>query len=275
MIEKKKVLITVKTYPTLSKTYDELVCTAGIDENGHWIRLYPVPFRKLEYETRYPKFSWIELDVKRKKGDFRPESYTPVNLKEIKTIGHVKPDGDSWLKRRKIVLNNVYTNLETLISDAKNPEKWTSLAVFKPKAVIDFIYKEVEREWDPETLAYINAKATQMDLFGDSENPFEVVKKLPYKFSYRFIDDSEKESTMMIEDWEIGQLYWNCLKRKGNEKEACEDVKKKYLDNFAKTKDLYLFLGTTLKHHNFSKNPFMIIGVFPPKPIIQPELDLF
>ena len=28
--ERKKVLITVKTYPTLSKKYDELVCTAGI-----------------------------------------------------------------------------------------------------------------------------------------------------------------------------------------------------------------------------------------------------
>jgi len=41
-------------------------------------------------------------------------------------------------------------------------------------------------------------------------------------------------------------LYWNCLKRyEGNEAMACEDVKKKYFDDFAKTKDLYLFLGTT------------------------------
>ena len=41
-----KVLITVKTYPTLSAKYDELVCTAGFKEDGTWIRLYPVPFRK-------------------------------------------------------------------------------------------------------------------------------------------------------------------------------------------------------------------------------------
>ncbi|MPM62092.1 hypothetical protein SDC9_108958 [bioreactor metagenome] len=43
-----KVLIAVKTYPTLSEKYDELVCTAGFLEDGSWIRLYPIPFRKLE-----------------------------------------------------------------------------------------------------------------------------------------------------------------------------------------------------------------------------------
>ena len=48
----------------------------------------------------------------------------------------------------------------------------------------------------------------------------------------------------MIEDWELGQLYWNCLKRhEGNEaeKKACDDVRNKYLNDFAKTKDLHLY----------------------------------
>lgn len=53
MSEIKRVLITVKTYPTISKKYDELVCTAGILEDGTWIRIYPLPFRKLDYENRY------------------------------------------------------------------------------------------------------------------------------------------------------------------------------------------------------------------------------
>ena len=42
-----RVLVTVKTYPCLSQKYDELVCTAGLREDGSWIRIYPVPFRKL------------------------------------------------------------------------------------------------------------------------------------------------------------------------------------------------------------------------------------
>ncbi|MDD3690961.1 MAG: hypothetical protein PHO77_02630 [Bacteroidales bacterium] len=44
----KKVLISVKTYPTLSTKYDELVCTAGFLEDGSWIRIFPVPFRTLK-----------------------------------------------------------------------------------------------------------------------------------------------------------------------------------------------------------------------------------
>lgn len=36
---KLKILITVKTYPIPSQKYDELVCTAGVTENGEFIRL--------------------------------------------------------------------------------------------------------------------------------------------------------------------------------------------------------------------------------------------
>ncbi len=48
----------------------------------------------------------------------------------------------------------------------------------------------------------------------------EVVRKLPYKFSYRFEDISGKSSTLMIEDWEIGALFWNLIaQHEGDEKE--------------------------------------------------------
>jgi len=40
---RKKVLITVTTYPLPSRSHDELVCTAGILETGEMIRIYPVP----------------------------------------------------------------------------------------------------------------------------------------------------------------------------------------------------------------------------------------
>jgi len=47
MTETKRVYILVKTYPTISEKYAELVCTAGVLEDGSWIRLYPMPFRLL------------------------------------------------------------------------------------------------------------------------------------------------------------------------------------------------------------------------------------
>lgn len=33
---REKVLLTVKTYPTLSRKHGELVCTAGAREDGSW-----------------------------------------------------------------------------------------------------------------------------------------------------------------------------------------------------------------------------------------------
>ena len=64
---------------------------------------------------------------------------------------------------------------------------------------------------------------------------------------------------MMIEDWEIGRLYWNCLaKHEGDESKAIKDVKNMYFENFAKTKDLHLFLGTSQLHHLTAKNLSLI-----------------
>jgi len=265
-----KVLITVKTYPTLSAKYDELVCTAGFREDGAWVRIYPVPFRKKTYNEQYKKYDWIELELVKNTSDFRPESYRPHSHdSEIKIIGHIDTK-NNWAERRSIALGKVYYNLTELIAEAKNKNIRTSLAVFKPSSIKEFKIESVDRDWDKDKLA----KLHQMNLFQTaSDDKFEVVRKLPYKFSYVFKDNQDTESKMMIEDWEIGQLYWNCLaKHEGNESKACADVQNKYINDFAKTKDLHLFLGTTQLHHNVSHNPFMIIGTFHPKiEIMQPE----
>lgn len=59
----KNILILVKTYPSLSKKYKELVCTAGMDEDGNWYRLYPIPFRMLTEDKRYEKYRWINVKL--------------------------------------------------------------------------------------------------------------------------------------------------------------------------------------------------------------------
>jgi hypothetical protein len=267
-----KVLIAVKTYPTLSTKYDELVCTAGFKEDGTWIRLFPIQYRQRPYGEQYAKYQWIEIDVVKNEKDFRPESFRPTSIDaEIKIVGEIRADGKHWSERRRIVLKKVYHNLAALIAEAKDPSQRTSLAVFKPKEVLDFIIEPEEREWDREKLEHLK----QANLFESAPGGlFKVVRKLPYKFSYKFVDEDGKQSTLMIEDWEIGQLYWNSLKRhEGNEVMACDDVRKKYFDDLVNTKDLHLFLGTTLQFHvRNAPNPFIIIGIFYPKPETQFEL---
>jgi hypothetical protein len=274
-----KVLITVKAYPAISKKHNETVCTAGITEEGKWIRIYPIPFRQLDYNNQFRKYEWIELDLERNLSDFRPESYRPKNLflNDLKSCGIIEADRNTWAERRKYVLQNVYTNLDQLIAEAKDRKICTSLAIFKPTKFIDFIFHETDREWNKEKLEYLKNKKLQLNLFENNDEnditEFEVVDKLPYKFSFKFEDDQGKSSTLMIEDWETGLLFWNSLARHdGDEIKACEDVKKKYFDDFAKTKDYYFFLGTTKLHHLIAPNPFVIIGDFRPKPVIQEEL---
>ncbi len=279
---KTRCLITVKAYPVISKKYGETVCTAAITDEGKWIRIYPIPFRKLDYPKRFRKYDWVVLDLIRNTKDFRPETYRPAHLEDIIPIGHIPTGGGAWLERRKAILDKakVYTNLDELIAEAKNKEICTSLAIFKPTAILNFTWKPVEREWDSTKLRLLESSNLQCRLFEqedvDDISEFEVVDKVPYKFSFTFTDDSGRESTMMIEDWETGMLYWNSLRRhEGNEAKACEDVKKKYFDDFARTKDYYFFLGTTQIHHYQARNPFVIIGDFRPKFIAPQPLDLF
>ena len=278
MEERKRIYITVKTYPTISKEYSELVCTAGILEDGSWIRLYPVPFRKLDFDQKYRKYTWIEVDVTRNLNDFRPETYRP-NLETLVVEPQASNKRVDWDERKRIIFKNqkIYTNLQELISKARADD--TSLAIFKPTKVLDLLVEETDRDWDPDKLTILRNLSQQMSLFQTPEEleaEFKVVQKVPYKFSYHFEDDSGKHSTLMIEDWEIGMLYFNSLvAADGNEKVAIEKVRKEYFDYFT-TRDLYFFMGTTKEHHRVSKNPFIIIGAFyPPMPSPYPQTNLF
>ena len=275
--KKERIYVVAKTYPTISEKYAVLVCTAGIREDGSWIRLYPMPFRLLKDEQKYPKYTWIEVNIERNFSDFRKESFRP----DISSIFvEPKPKVD-WEERRKILLKNtkIYTNKQTLIQKAKDRSNPISLALFKPAKIIDFIIEKDNRGWDAKKLASLEEQSRQLNLFQtieQIENEFRVVKKVPYKFSYRFEDDEGKKSTLMIEDWEIGMLYFNCLRYSGGDENiALSKVKQKYLESFS-TKDIYFILGTTLKNHFVSRNPFIIIGIFyPPMPPQYQQMTLF
>jgi len=275
-----KVLITVKTYPTLSEKYDELVCTAGFREDGSWVRIFPVPFRKLDYQNRYEKWHWIEMDLVKNMSDYRPESCRPTDLdKEIRILDKVETGAKrDWTERKNITLECVYTNMSDLIAEAKNSKTNTSLAVLKPNEVLDFIWEPCEREWDKKKLDAVYANQAQGSLFDleATKQFFKVVKKLPYKFSYIFTTEDGIERKLMIEDWELGMLYWNCLsKTNGNEQEACKKVKEKYFEYMWHQRDLYFFMGTTKQFHNVAPNPFIIIGTFYPPKIDTQQLSFF
>jgi hypothetical protein len=248
---KTKVLISVTTYPLPSSSYDELVCTAGVLENGEWIRIYPVPLSFLidlkdSGKLNNVKYTWVELELSRRTDDLRPESHSPKHrdFRDLLVLERLDTRSN-WLLRKQACLKKVYTNMTQLIEDSKKP-KYVSLATFKPSSIIRLEWKEDEREWK-DTWKEIRK---QRDLFAPDKDPEVLIPKLPYKFSYVFKDDTGKERRLMIEDWEIGALYWNCLKQaEGDEAVALQKL-----------------------WHTRAKNPFIIIGVFYPKLELQTSL---
>lgn len=221
---------------------------------------------KIDGKIQNTKYTWIELDVRRRIEDFRPESHSPIDYDFKDLIIHNRIDTKNfWEERRAYCLKKVYTNMSILIEDSKAPKN-ISLATFKPTKIIDFIIEETDREWKPEWQNLIRQHQINFDN-PDVPVQKELSAKLPYIFSYRFEEESGTTRTLMIEDWEIAQLYWKSLKsNNGDEKKACDAVKNKYLTVFRDGHDIYLFLGTVKKHHERRyTNPFVIIGVFYPK----------
>lgn len=269
-----KVLVTVMTYPTLSTKHIETVCTAGFREDGTWVRIYPIPVRLIDSEKKIRKWHWIEVNLEHKDSqDNRPESYHICDISSLKILGtldiHGKPN---WLERLQWVLRNkrIYDNMDELIIQTKQNK--VSLAVLKPTEVLDMTYQRINLDdnyYKKLNLAkeQYQAFSSQLSLFGDNDirQHFEFAEKIPYRFKYKFKTADNKVRNIMVEDWEIGMLYRNCLKKDG-ETTACQKVRERYMQ-LAKEKDLYFFMGTSFEWQRRNANdPYLIIGCFyPPK----------
>ncbi|PDP68796.1 hypothetical protein [Prevotella intermedia] len=287
-----RILVSVMTYPSLSEKHFETVCTAGFREDGSWIRIFPIPYRMIYQDNdvpRYHKWQWIEVDVEKRKQDDRPESYH-INIDTLRIDKNIVGKGKEidWNLRLQWVLKNkrVFTNMTELLELTEQNK--ISLAVLKPSCMKRVICCDLRKKDDGKSMEkYANklsklkkryqADKRQMNIFEskqDIDASFKFAEKIPYKFSYEFVTEDEKTRTLMIEDWEIGALYRNCIQQYKNEEVAVQKV----IDKYTKLaeKDIYLFLGTSYEwHKRKASNPYLIIGVFAPPKNRQLELELF
>ena len=259
---KTKVLITVMTYPHPSQGYQELVCTAGITEDGEWVRLYPIDYRYRPRDQRFRKYQWIEIELAEQgeANDQRKESRKPV-LDSIRLLGEPLDTQNNWEVRRQII-DKLPMHTVNELRALYNQDK-TSLGIVRPARVLNLKIEESDPEWKPEWQRVLN----QFQLFGLQPKP---LAKIPFKFSYVFeCEDSDTPHNAMIEDWELGVLYLNEVDRLGNEHRAAESVKHKFFDELCGSdKDTRFFMGTV-----FPYNTWIVLGVFwPPK---NPQMKLF
>ncbi len=265
-MERRKILIATKTYPSISRQYKETVCTAGIllddlEQPLQWIRIYPIRFRFLETDKRYSRWSIISAEIERNTKDYREESFR-VNDESLEIVRKIGTN-NNWAERKSLILPLEFRS----VSEIKQQGK--SLGIIKPQIINRYFYKETEREWSPRQ----QAVQDQLDLF----EPSVELEKIPYQFFYDFLAEDGKRHKYSISDWEIMELYRNCRKNSQEstlelrEKEALEKVRQKLEDDFLSKKDLYFIVGN-LKNH---KNAFMIIGLFYPPKVEFEQLSLF
>lgn len=250
-----KVLITVKTYPLPSETYQELVCTAGVLEDGSFIRLYPIDYRYRPYWQWYRKYQWVELEAERNDRDPRPESYRPFPDTEIRPLGEPLRTSNNWAERKRYVLAK---GVQTMCGLRSLPQNKCSLGIVRPSRVSDFRVEAAERTWKPDWKDLFR----QQRLFGPKQKPLE---KIPYKFSYVFRCEAPHcgGHTMMIEDWEVGQLYRAMRDKFSSEEVAVEKVRQKFFSQICGAQvETHFFVGTVLSH-----GTWVVLGAFWPKKV--------
>lgn len=264
-METRKILIATKTYPSISTKYQETVCTAGIllseEENPlQWIRIYPIRYRYLDFDKRYPRWAIVSAKIKKNDQDYRPESFK-IDDNSLEIIRKIDTT-NNWQERKSLVLSLQFRS----IADIQAPGK--SLGIIKPKSIERFFSKKTSREWNQKQQTVLN----QLDLF----EPNIDLEKIPYQFVYQFTDEDNVPHKYSISDWEIMELYRKCRDRSqlsGLEAEqyALEKVRQKLEDDFLESKDLYFIVGN-LKNHAKS---FMIIGLFYPPLVKFNQMELF
>lgn len=227
-MEKKEILITVKTAPTASRSYFETVCTAGVTREGELIRIYPVPFRLLENGKRYRKYDWISVDVEPRdaRSDMRKESFR-CDARSIRVLGRVSA-ADNWRERKRLCIDSqkVYARISDLLQASKpSIPGFISLAVFKPKLIRRVIVEKREVIEDMQRQEEIK-QLFGVDMFdGEDYRAFQQAKPMDAVFKYEFIDENDSKHAYMIEDWELYELY---RRFSYDRKVAISKVKQKY-----------------------------------------------
>lgn len=255
--EEREVLLIVKTYPATSKSYGDLVCTAGIfEDTEEWVRIYPITWLKYA-KNNLKKFVRFKAILKPDESDYlsRKESYKiKQNTIKITDTSLTKPSKKGvWEERTRILKKIQSSSVEELRTKFQIDK--TSLGIIKPRInTVKF------RNRKPLEDIEINVEATtQYDLFGEKINKVDEIEKA---FSYKFkCDNLEcKGHDIICEDWELLEAFRSWQKKYPNFEVLKEKLYIKFQDWMVK-RDLYFIMGT---HWKFPT--WIIIGLFyPPK----------
>lgn len=250
----KRIFVAVKAYPNPSYNYGETVCCAGVDtDTVTWVRLYPIPFRDLDNDKRFKKYSLIEANCAKAGDDLRPESFR-IQPESIRIIEHIDTRKDGWDRRRAIIQKLSAKSMCQIIKEEALHK--TSLGLIKPEGVSFLAKKRQAKDSGKRDKVYARP--------GLFDKPKEPVEEIPFQFYYQFKCISEPDCpghTLSIIDWEIHQSYrkWRGIYR--DEGELLGKIQERWMMMVdSTTRDVYFYVGNL---HRF-QDVFTVLGVFYP-----------
>jgi len=256
-----ELLILTKTYPSPSAGHRETTCVAAVTRSGELRRIFPVPFRLLDGDAQFKKWEWIQARVSRPNGDNRPESRR-IDTGSIHRSDNVIPikNGD-WRERIVWLEPHVVPGFNAL--EQRRQATGQTLGVLRVSKILELrITKLKDDDWSEAD----RIKLSQDGLFDSVEvKKRPPLRKLPYDFHYQYEcigpDGKPERAVHKLTDWEIGALYWNCVKLYGQA--GWEAKFRQRLETEFAAKDLLLLMGTI---HRFP-DQWLIVGIiYPPKP---------
>lgn len=261
--ERRRVFVTVRTYPVPARKGIEVSCTAGVTEDGRWIRLFPVPYRFLDEDRRFRKYQWIEASVRKAVGDARPESHN-IDIDSIEIVEWVPPQ-PGWTRRHALV-GGLVAHCLCCLKRERDRSGYPTLGLFRPLSIRRVVIREEEfPDWTEGELQRLR----QIPMFGSS--PRTQLEKIPYKFFFEFEcpDEACNGHELSCTDWEVGELYRNCRADHGAGWEAPFRAR---IEDLVGSGALHFYVGTVHRH----PDTWIIVGLYyPPKATIDtPQLVL-
>lgn len=258
--QKKRVLVTVKAAPETSRKYGECVCTAGVTEEGQFIRLYPVPLDVFRGSSRFSKFSWIEVECEKVEDEKlnRKESYRirTGSLKVVDTSLCESPV--DWAGRERYLAELRSPSVESLEEAFKKDR--TSLGLVRVGEL-----KRFYRKQDPSAEEQVGPRflqATFNEIGGMGPKRW-ILNQIPHVFRYEFRcrvpDDECHGHDMSCEDWELFESNRKWPAKYQTPELLWEKLTDRYYTRM-KELDLQFFMGTESQWGSW-----MIIGLYYPK----------
>jgi hypothetical protein len=220
-----KVAVIIKAAPDIGRKHGETVCVAGIDYDGLWHRLYPVPFKDLNPAQRFKRWDVIEFDWIKPTDDDRVESKR-IFSQTLTVVGSV-PERERHAFARRALVSDLDEQL------ALN----RSFALIRPEVPKFSIVKMSDEETDRERKER-EVLHTQLDMFS---KPLVEKDPPPYRFRYNFRFGGKDREYNCI-DWETEATFFK-WKQKYGEEETLELMQKKFGEELPK-KGVVFAMGT-------------------------------